>query len=358
MNVEEPVAERSEIRVTPIRPAPPPSPDPLELAERAFRTALGLASLAAGFVTAAVAEAIRGEIREPTEEPLDDESWPKPLVPVVAGAALGVAVDTARAGVRAATTVGRSLRPWVSFAKSPSFVRERLGRIRERMNDLDDRWRAEQAEDERIGSSFVGAVLPQVVDATLAQIDLTELVLARVDLDRIVDTVDLERTVERIDLNAVASRIDVAAIVARVDLDAVVERVDVSGIVERLDLDAIVAKIDVDRIVRQVDIGRIVEGLDLDAVAARLNVDAVVRRLDLGAIAQEVIDQLDLAKIANDVIEEIDLPQIIREASGSMANETVEGIRAQGASADRAVSRLVDRILGRDERTTEAEDRT
>jgi hypothetical protein len=331
MGVEETVSAHSQVPVTPTWAAPPPA-DLVDLAERAFRTALGLASLVAGSVTAAVTEAIRGEVREPDDEPQPDdgESWPKPLAPILAGAALGVAIESARVGTRVTSAFGRNLRPRISFAKSPTFVRERLGRVRERLNELDDRWRKEQQEDESIGSSFVGAVMPQIVNATLDQLDLTELVLARVDLERIVDAVDLERAVSRVDLEAIVSGIDLDAIVARVDVEA------------------IVAKVDLDRIVATVDIERVVERVDLDGVAARLDVEAIVRRLDLAAIAREVIDQLDLASIATDVIDEIDLPQIVRESTGSMANETVEGVRVQSMSADRAVSRFVDRLLGRE----------
>ena len=357
MGVEEPVPVHSQGRVTPIRAAPPPPPDPFELAERALRTAIGLASLVAGSLTSTIAEAIVGEARETADEQPDDgEPWPRPLVPILAGAALGVAIESARAGTRAASAFGRGLRPWISFAKSPTFVRERLGRVRDRIDALDDQWRREQQEDERIGQSFVVAVLPQIVDATLDQLDLTALVLSRVDLDRVVDTVDLERAI---------SRVDIGEIVSRLDLDAIVDRVDIAAVVERLDLDAIVAKIDLNRIVDGIDVARIVERvdlnaiaarIDLDAVAARLDIEAIVRRLDLGAIAQTVIDQLDLGAIATNVITEIDLPQIVRESTGTMANETVEGVRVQGMSADRAVSRFVDRLLGRDGERDEQKD--
>lgn len=348
MGIEEPVPAYTESRVTPIRAAPPRSPDPVELAERAVRIAVGVVSLSAGFLAAALADAIRGDVREPQEEELDDETWPKPLLPVLTGAALGVAIETARVAADAASTVGRNLGPWVSFAASPSFVRSRLGRIRERVNALDDDWQAEQRDDERVGSSFVRAIVPQVVEAALDQLDLTELILSRVDLDRVVDGVDLARVIERIDLDAIVSRVDVDAIVKRVDVGAIIERLDLDAVTRRIDLDAIVSRIDVDAIVKRVDVGRIVERVDLDAVAARIDVEAIVRRLDLAAIAQEVIDRLDLATIAKGVIDEIDLPGIVRESTGTMADETVEGIRAQSMSADRAMSRFVDRLLRRE----------
>ena len=303
MGVEETVSADSQGGVTLNNRAAPPPADLVDLAERAFRTALGLASLVAGSVTAAVTEAIRGEVREPDDEPQPDdgESWPKPLAPILAVAALDVAIESARVGTRVTSAFGRSLRPWISFAKSPTFVRERLGRIRGRLYELDDRWRKEQQEDESIGSSFVGAVVPQIVDATLDQLDLTELVLSRVDFERVVDAVDLERAVSRVDVDAIVS------------------------------------------------------GIDLDAIVARVDIEAIIRRVDLAAIAREVIDQLDLASIAKGVIDEIDLPQIMRESTGTMANETVEGVRVQSMIADRTVSRFVDRLLRREAERDESE---
>jgi hypothetical protein len=104
-----------------------------------------------------------------------------------------------------------------------------------------------------------------------------------------------------------------------------VDRVPVDEIVSRLDLDAIVASVDLDQVVRRVDV---------QAVADRIDLQALVRRLDLTAIAAEVIEELELVKL-------------IQDAVGSMTNETVGGIRVQSMNADRAISRLRERLLGR-----------
>ena len=47
------------------------------------------------------------------------------------------------------------------------------------------------------------------------------------------------------------------------------------------------------------------------------------------------------------MIEEINLTRIIQEAMGSMTTETVGGIRVQSMNADRAISRVVERLLRR-----------
>lgn len=165
---------------------------------------------------------------------------------------------------------------------------------------------AERGAEER--AALVGAaahlldvVVPQVVDALLARVRLTELVLHNVDLDAVVAAVDLD---------GAAARLDVDAVVARADLDGAVARVDLDAIVGRLDLTELV--------LTRVDLGRLV--------------DAVLARVDLLGLAQEVIDG-------------VDLPAIIRESTGSMASDTVQGARMQSIAADEAVGRAVDRLL-------------
>jgi hypothetical protein len=163
------------------------------------------------------------------------------------------------------------------------------------------------------------------VDAALDQIDLNELVAERIELDQVIDRLDLDRVIARLDIDAIVNRINLDRVLERVDVRAIVERVPVDEIVSRLDLDAIVASVDVDQVVRRVDVQAVADSIDLQAL---------VRRLDLTAIAGEVIEELELVKL-------------IQDAVGSMTNETVGGIRVQSMNADRAISRLRERLLGR-----------
>ena len=71
--------------------------------------------------------------------------------------------------------------------------------------------------------------------------------------------------------------------------------------------------------------------VDIDAAAARLDLEAVIGRVDLAGLARQVL-------------EEIDLPEIIRESTGSMASDTLRGVRMQTISADDAVGRAVDKL--------------
>ena len=92
-----------------------------------------------------------------------------------------------------------------------------------------------------------------------------------------------------------------------------------------------------------VDIERIVASVDLNEVVEQLDVDAVADRLDI----ERVIARLDLAKLSLEVIERIDLPEIIRTSTGTVASESVRVVRMQTFGADRAISGLVSRMLGR-----------
>ena len=59
---------------------------------------------------------------------------------------------------------------------------------------------------------------------------------------------------------------------------------------------------------------------------------------------EHIVESVDLVAITNQIIAEIDLPEIIRQSTGSVASETVRGVRMQAISADDAVGRLGERF--------------
>ena len=312
-------------KVVPLRVAAQPPPPLEQLVEQSVRIAIGMTALASGVLAEAVARTLGREPYAEGEASHDETGRQATGVPLVAGAAIGVALEGARWGARAATTVVRSGELFLSLLTSPGFVQEPLRQAGDRLGALDARWREQRPRDEDAAASFLRLLVPQIVDAALDQIDLNELVAERIELDRVVDRLDLDRVIDRLDINAIVARIDIDRIVDRIDVRAIVERVPVDEIVSRLDVDAIVASVDVDQVVRRVDV---------QAVADRIDLQALVRRLDLTAIAGEVIEELELVKL-------------IQDAVGSMTNETVGGIRVQSMNADRAISRLRERLLGR-----------
>ncbi|NYJ07532.1 hypothetical protein [Petropleomorpha daqingensis] len=182
-------------------------------------------------------------------------------------------------------------------------------------------------------------LVPEVARAVLARLDIPALVREYVDIDRL------------------AAMLDVDAVVARVDLDAVMDRVDLDAVAAKLDLDAVVARLDLDTIVDKVDVSRVIDRVDLDSVVARVDLDRAVDRVDLDRAVDRVdidrvLSRTDLAGLARYVIAEIDLPGLLRASTGSVTTEVVRTVRDQGADADRAVERVVDRLLRRQVRRT------
>lgn len=248
---------------------------------------------------------------------------------------LAVLATTSAARVVGGTArqAGRLLRPGVRLALRPPLLPAALHPQRwlESMNAVGAARR--DALHRRL-TALLDALVPVVVEEVVRRARLTDLVIEHLDLERIVATVDLDAAIERVDVGRVVDRVDVAPVVDRVDLDAVVGRVDLDAVVGRVDLDAIL------------------ERLDLTGI--------VLRRVDLDAVITAVLERLDLVGLAADVIEGVDLPEIIRESTGTMASDTVRGVRMQGIAADEAVGRAVDRLLlrrsGRSPRTPWADE--
>jgi hypothetical protein len=72
--------------------------------------------------------------------------------------------------------------------------------------------------------------------------------------------------------------------------------------------------------------------IDIVRIAARLDLDPVIERAYI-------------VELARYVVQEIELAAIIRSSTASLSTEVVRGVRGQGADADRAVERVVDRLL-------------
>lgn len=183
-------------------------------------------------------------------------------------------------------------------------------------------------------AAFVLPRLTSLLDSVVNQ--LIEEVVRRVDLDAAVERVDVDAVVRRVDIEAILDRIDLTATVLdRLDLEVLVRE-----ILERLDepeLSTVVERVDVDAVVRRVDVESVLDRVDLTA--------AVLNRVDLKTVVDAALAQVDMIALAEEIIDGVDLPEIIRESTGSMASETVKGVRMQGIGADRAVGRAVDRLL-------------
>jgi hypothetical protein len=240
-----------------------------------------------------------GVVRSISTEPVD-VSEPPSLVDLAVGLAASTVSVVRPVGHRWAEVT----RPVRAVVLQPPLVPPRL-QPRSWLTRLARAGEQRRAELVRRLSDRLDQLVPTVAQEVLRRMDLTGAVQRWVDLDAVVAGVDVD---------AVARRLDVEAVIARLDLTRIVQ--------EQVDLDAVVARVDLDAVVADVDI---------DAVAARLDLDAVIERIDLAGLAEEVIA-------------EIDLPGIIRGSTGSMASDTVTGVRMQSISGDQAIARAVERL--------------
>jgi hypothetical protein len=185
---------------------------------------------------------------------------------------------------------------------------------------------AQRTAARAVVESWLGYLLPRLVGAVLDRLDLTELVVSRVDLDRVARGLDVEAVLDRLDLTEL--------VVSRVDLDRVARGLDVEAVLDRLDLTELV-----------------MSRVDLDRIAGTLDIEAIAHRLDLNALAARI----DLIGLAEQVVLGIDLPQLIRDSTGSVASEGIAGMRMQGMEADQALAHFVDRVLRRRPRPPQPE---
>jgi hypothetical protein len=167
--------------------------------------------------------------------------------------AVGAAVVVARPAVAATAAVSRSLAPvarsvW-GLVSRPPLVPERFtaGYAVDRLTERGRAVRFAAGEDLTvISDDTLDYVVPEVLVRVLDRIDLTQLVLQRVDLERIVTEV-----LDRLDLTEVVlQRVDLAAVVnsavESVDLNTLIRtQVDVAGLAEE-----VIDEVDLPEIIR------------------------------------------------------------------------------------------------------------
>jgi hypothetical protein len=122
---------------------------------------------------------------------------------------------------------------------------------------------------------------------------------------------------------------------------AVVAQLDVDALVTQLPIDAIVAGVDIDALLDRVDVEGIIDRVDVEKIIERVDVNAIVGRVDVQAIMQRV----DIAPMADEIISEVDIGAIVRQSTGSITGDAVDGGRLTAMRIDGFVDRVVDRIL-------------
>jgi len=219
--------------------------------------------------------------------------------------ALPHAVEVVGAGV----AVGRSLAPVASslwtLATRPPLVPQQLtvGYALDRFAERGRAVRYAAGQDVGvISDDTLDLLVPEILTRVLDRVDLTALVLQRVDLERVVTEV-----LDQLDLTEV--------VLTRVDLKAVVTKA-----IDEVDLTEVV--------VENVDLGTVIQ--------------TAVEAVDLNTLIRT---QVDVAGLAEEVIDEVDLPEIIRDSTSGVATVVIDGARMSAVSGDELVNRWVDRIL-------------
>jgi hypothetical protein len=270
---------------------------------------------------------------------------------------LDVAIGTAASGLgrlaRGRDAVSRLAAPVT--APAAWAVRAVAGRLPAALDGpLRASGQAQRAAARAAVASVLAYLVPRLVGAVLDRLDLTELVVSRVDLDRVAAQLDVEAVLDRLDLTElVVSRVDLDRVAARLDVEAVLDRLDLTElVVRRVDLDRVAARLDVEAVLDRLDLTElVVSRVDLDRITRALDIEAIAYRLDLNALAARI----DLVGLAEQVVVGIDLPQLIRDSTGSVASEGIAGMRMQGMEADQALTHFVDRVLRRRPRTPQPE---
>lgn len=247
--------------------------------ESALR-ALGLTWL--GLVSA-------GRFAGGTTDPISGPGTATPVAPVV-DVTLGCAdvlLEWADRGVRRLrdlvdVPVRRALDPTAASIRGPAGVAMRL--LGSATRPLARRGARLRAEAEEAAARSVTAVLPGAVSSVLGHVDLTDDVVERVDIRRV-----MEAAFDRIDM--------VEFLVDRVDLAAMVE----AGL-DQVDLTEVALS--------RLDLARVVE--------------ASLDRVDAVAIAR---DRLDPVRVAAYLKDNVDFGETLRSAPGVVAGEAVRGMR-------------------------------
>lgn len=298
------------------------TPDVAEAVAELVRVAFGVVALGAAVALRSVDPAAAVPEQRSARAPASE------LTDLV----VGTAWAAARLSGRVAATGGRVGAPVVSLVLRPPIVPRRL-HPGEALTRMVEQWRRDRPDTVRSLAQWSSTTVPVGITTALRQVD------AKICIDAFLDGVDIDEVVagvvRRMDVDAavalVLARLDLAAASAaaldQLDLtQLVIDRVDlervVTGVLTRMDLTALVLE--------QLDFGQVIE--------------AALKQVDL---TQVVVDQVDLIGVAEYVVAGIDLPEIIRSSTGSVASESVRGLRMQGVGADQAVSRAVDRVLFR-----------
>jgi hypothetical protein len=268
------------------------NPTVAEMVKRASDVAFGLIGIA-------ITDVVRSEqAATPARRPS--------ALRLFSDALVGVTVATRNIVVESVAAVESTLHAVGAVVTAPPIVRRRVDAI----EDAVERWRVgnglEQRHNEEAARAFVRDLAPRIATAVLTEIDLK-------------------------------------TIIAAMPMDDIISELDINGIVAHVDINGIVSQVDIDGIISQVDIDGIVGRVDLDALMTRIDIDALMTRVDVGSL----LERVDMAPIVTDVLDTVDIGSLVRDSTGSVTTELIDGARISAVRLDLLVNRIVDKILFR-----------
>lgn len=287
----------------------PPAIGVTGMLRRATDLGLGAASIAASAAVDAIERFVPGEAA-----PGDEVTAPG-VVRLVPGALLGAGLVAQRRMLDVSAQVERGVAQVAGALARTPVVGAPVRATEEYLGRWSDVGEVEQARNRALVAEFVRRLAPELATAVINQLDMA----------------------------ALTEQLPIDAIVASVDIDALLDKVDVEGIIDRVDVEKIIDRVDVDQIVARVDVEKIIDRVDVEKIIERVDVDSIVGRVDVQAIMSKV----DIAPMAGEIMEVVDIGAIVRQSTGSITGDAIDGGRVTAMRFDGFVDRVVDRVLFR-----------
>jgi hypothetical protein len=211
-----------------------PPIDLVSLIERAWLIALGSVSIGSEAIGRFVERTARPERLDRGEASAD----PLP------GAVIGLSLEAAGFAMRTTLNGSRSLIGIIT--RRAGSMRDPVRSMLDRLAAAERRYRVTRDAAEGAAEEFADVLVREISVAIVDRLDLTELIVQGVDLNRIVESLDLRALAERLPIEDLAGRVDVDAVAARLDVDALIRRIDLARIATQ-----VIDDIDLPEIIRE-----------------------------------------------------------------------------------------------------------
>lgn len=167
--------------------------------ERWSGLGLGIAGLASGYTRSRLID------DEPTDTETDTVTV-SDLAAVLPGAAVTIAVTVQGALFDLVAALEQRLNDASAAASQMEFTGRPMRALHRWLSELDQQFRAKQAERAEQAAQFLATVGPETTAELLSRVDMN-MVLSEVDMDALVQRVTLEKVLEQLDVNALMAEV-------------------------------------------------------------------------------------------------------------------------------------------------------